>query len=800
MKRIALVSGLVWSLVFLLVLGLWAKSGETVFPGADEGTPSRSQYFSWINNTNEGATEAHTLINMEFFQWLHDEYGMVLDIYAFDAGAIDGKRFYGKMDSDRFRGQFPNGFGPIAKKAAAFGARLGIWGGPDGFGNTPGEEEARIEQMVSLCRDFNFALFKFDAVCGPLRPEKEDAFIRMMTQCRVHSPDLILLNHRLGLRRAKAHATTFLWEGKETYIDVFSSNRITAPHHRADALSRGLPPGLKRLTEDHGVCISSCTDNWDDDLVLQGFNRALILSPQVYGSPWLLPDKDYPKLARIYNLHRKYRHILVRGIQLPEREYGPYAVSRGDAATRLITLRNLTWEPVTYEVKLDNSIGLKAAGMVHVRRFHPGEYIYGTFRKGQGVRVEVPPFRSCLLLATTMPCDEPGILGCDYEVVRNVPGKPVLVNLKGMPGSKARIALVPGKNKFKKALLAGKPADRLLRGKTLTVNFPGRKLTGSFHRRLAEAAVIPVPVEAEALYEATVFAADNNALEVRSLLRSKPTVIDRVRAARKAFFEQTVFKERGIWDRNLFDGDMSTGFWPSRKYRRDQRVEGGCFRLDLGAVSDIDRIVLHVPDEYSLQPLLNDEGNHVEVSADLINWEQLTYLAGKRIEIGLSKPVRFLRFRYYPDRIVEIEGFKKGKKVSTDCWRASILFAHPAKKQPVKAWHSRVTLDEYAPGSYLCIALEGEHGVEGAYAALKVDGKLTGCPDRAASFPSNTWEYINAKRDKNYTYYAPLTEDMIGKPIDVYIMAYDKEKTGIKPVVWVTAHPAPFKAKLLQLE
>ena len=47
-----------------------------VFPGADEQTPSRAHYFSWINNAWEGLTEAQTLINLEFFKWLHDEYGM----------------------------------------------------------------------------------------------------------------------------------------------------------------------------------------------------------------------------------------------------------------------------------------------------------------------------------------------------------------------------------------------------------------------------------------------------------------------------------------------------------------------------------------------------------------------------------------------------------------------------------------------------------------------------------------------------------------------------------------------------
>ncbi len=315
--------------IFPFSSSLFAQNNESVFPGADEKTPSKAQYFSWINNTNEGPTEAQTLINLEFFRWLLEEYGMSLDIYAFDAGAIDGKRFYGKVDSDRFKEQFPNGFEPIYEAAKKMGTRLGVWGGPDGFGNTPEEESARIEQMVSLCRDLEFALFKFDAVCGPLRPEKEDAFIRMMTLCREYSPDLILLNHRLGFKEAQAQATTFLWEGKETYIDVWSTNTVTAPHHRADALSRGLVPDLQRLTEDHGVCLSSCLDYWEDDLVLQAFNRSLILAPQLYGNPWLLRDDEFPKLARIFNLHRKYRDILVNGLVLPEDIFGPYSVSRG---------------------------------------------------------------------------------------------------------------------------------------------------------------------------------------------------------------------------------------------------------------------------------------------------------------------------------------------------------------------------------------------------------------------------------------------------------------------------------------
>jgi hypothetical protein len=68
--------------------------GPVIVPGATELSPSRSQYFSWINNRNEGSTEAQTLANLEFFKWLHDEYGMQFDIYAFDAGNIDGPQYY----------------------------------------------------------------------------------------------------------------------------------------------------------------------------------------------------------------------------------------------------------------------------------------------------------------------------------------------------------------------------------------------------------------------------------------------------------------------------------------------------------------------------------------------------------------------------------------------------------------------------------------------------------------------------------------------------------------------------------
>ena len=772
---------------------------EKVFPGADENTPSKAQYFSWINNTNEGATEEQTLINLDFFQWLNEEYGMILDIYAFDAGAIDGKRFYGSVHSDRFQKQFPNGFDPMYAKAKTMGTRLGVWGGPDGFGDSEKEKQARIIQMSNLCKDYEFALFKFDAVCGPLRPEKEDAFIEMMKACRTYSPDLILLNHRLGLNKGKAHATTFLWGGQETYIDVFTSNSTTAPHHRAGALERGLVPGLKRLTEDHGVCISSCLDYWDDDLILQAFNRNMILAPEIYGNPWLLKDAEFAKLARIYNLHRKYGEILVNGMVLPEEKYGKSAVSRGDDQTRLITLRNLTWEPITYTIKLDQEIGLHTRDKIEVRQYHPTEKILGSFQKGSEIEVEVAPYRSCLIMATAKPCDEPGIIGSDYEVVQNVSGKPVIIKVLGMPGTNAKIQL-PNASDYKKATLNGKSSVSLAKGKSLKLQFKGDDLKQDFHRKLADLSQIEIPEDANSLYEATCFAADNNALEVRSLQRSGASKIPQVQKARDAFFNQSVFVDRGVWDKNLFDGNRNTGFWPSKKYNIDQKVEGGCFRLDLGEITDLDQLIIRVPDDFSLQPLLRDEGNYAEVSADLKNWKTITYYAGKEMRINISEPIRYLRLWTQPGRIVEIEGLKNGQKLDRSKWRASNLFAHAERKKTVKAWSAKFTLDEIAEGSYLSIAINGKHGTEGAYAAAKIDGKYVGCPDRSVSYPSNTWEFVNSKRDSNYTYYIPLNEHMKGKEMEVFVLGSDKENIDVKPEVWISAYPSPYQEQFIELK
>jgi hypothetical protein len=794
------------SFSLLLAAALTAQTQTLPKAGADQNTPALTQYFSWINNTNEGTTEAQTLANLSFFQWLRDEYGMILDIYAFDAGFVDGKNFTAILEqSPRFREQFPNGLDRVYQTAKKMNTRLGHWGGPDGFGDTPESEQARIDMMVKLCRDYDWALYKFDLVCGDLRPDKEASFIRMMKESRKHSPDLIALNHRLPLgEEGLSLMTTSLWDGQETYIDVHVANRVTAPHHRVGAMSRGNTEDFNRLLEDHGVCISSCLDRFDDDLILQAFGRNLILAPEIYGNPWLLRDDEFAKLARIFNLARGYRDILLHAKALPAESYGPHAVARGDEKTRFLTLRNLSWEPVTYTITVSEEIGLAKSAEVEIRTLHPNEKILGKIAFGSKQQITVPPFRACLLMATSTESKEISLVGCDYDVVRDVPGKPVTLRLSGMPGTDAAISLPPQARKFSVATLDGKDVSNLIHGTSLEVRFTGPALKQAWHRQLAVASSSPLPEDAEALYEATCFAADNNALEARSLARSGPTKFPAVQAARDAFLQQRTFVGRGLWDQYLFDGDMETTFFISKRWNADPRVnEDALFRVDFGSVIQPDMIELTMSDQYALMEKFEGEGGSVaQVSADLKTWMSILFIHGEksRIEIPQGTSLRFLRIAKFHNRLAEVNAYAAGKALPRDAWRASNLFGSFKSMKFAKTWSAPVTIEEVAPGSFLCVALEGKHGVEGAYVALRTaDGKFIGAPDRATSYPSNPWEFLNSKRPDNYTYYIPLTTEMVGQKFEVVVIASSACADDLKPVIWQTAHEIPYQHRILTL-
>jgi hypothetical protein len=162
-----------------------------------------------------------------------------------------------------------------------------------------------------------------------------------------------------------------------------------------------------------------------------------------------------------------------------------------------------------------------------------------------------------------------------------------------------------------------------------------------------------------------------------------------------------------------------------------------------------------------------------------------------RILLGNDQPVRYLRITGPPRRIAEVEAYRDGKQVDRTNWRASNLFRNYAGDPAKTAWKFEFTLQESAPHSYLAVALNGRHGKEGAWAALKTGGQYIGASDRAVSFPSNTWEYFNVDSESNYTYYFPVKQDYLGKEMELVILGLKNGIAEFKPEVWLTAYPCP---------
>lgn len=767
-----------------------------------EDSPSITEYFSWVNNTNEGSTEKQTLINLAYFSYLQQRFGTRIDIYAWDAGNIDGAAgTYGTMTSDRFRANYPNGFGPIASAAEKIGARLGIWGGADGFGDTPEEEQARYEMIVSLCRDFHMQLFKFDTVCGMLRADKRDVFHRMLTECRQYSPDLVVLNHRNDFGAAQKYVTTFLWESAETYVDVHTYNSIPAPHHRACTLLRGYPEGLKRLCEDHGVCLSSCLDYWQDDFVLHAFGRCLILSPQLYGNPWLLRDDEQANLAYLMNIHRRYRERLVRAIPLPD-SYGMYALSRGDESARFVTLRNVTWKEETITVSLKD-LGLREGQQYEARIEHPFVESLGLVDFDTPFTVVVPPFRSMLLRVEEAPIPGLAPMGARGRVIPNAKGGVDAIVLYGHSGSAADVTLTGELAKYEGA---DEHSKALLAQKSVHFAFPGTAFDPP--KALGALTACAVPDDAEQLYEATCFAADNNAMEVRSLYRSGETAIPEVSEARRALFEQDTFVYRGVWDRYAFDGRDDT-FFSASVQQIDQRIHGGALRLDFAQPADRVEITFILEDPETVEAMTAQAANEdfVFVPATLDSISPFTnrtynYVPklvplmethhGREVTVSFSFPAsRYLRIANAPCRVVHVHAWLGGEELPRDHMRASNLFGLYERFPAEKAFSGTYSLGHPEKGSVLCVGLEGKHGFEGAYAALRIDGKLIGAYDRAVSYKCNQFEHFARPREEGYTYYFPITEEMAGKTAEIVVLRMRGGKDEFVPSAYIVEAETP---------
>ena len=254
-------------------------------------------------------------------------------------------------------------------------------------------------------------------------------------------------------------------------------------------------------------------------------------------------------------------------------------------------------------------------------------------------------------------------------------------------------------------------------------------------------------------------------------------------------------------DEFMFDGDKNTSFYVDRRTRWPAQINRGSLRIDFGKTIQIDELMIETGDEHGLQPWKFGEAKHMEVSADLKSWKPVSVLAGPvmKAKLDASIPLRYIRFRGTPDKIVEITGYFKGKELNRDSWRGSNLFSPYSRFKAETAWTATSVVNEIHPGTYLAVALEGRHGREGAYAAIRVDGKPIGAPDRSPSYPCNAWEYPVEWADSHYTYYIPLTKEMEGRNIDIVVLGMKGGGNECKPNAYLTCYPLPYQKIELKL-
>jgi len=161
----------------------------------------------------------------------------------------------------------------------------------------------------------------------------------------------------------------------------------------------------------------------------------------------------------------------------------------------------------------------------------------------------------------------------------------------------------------------------------------------------------------------------------------------------------------------------------------------------------------------------------------------------KTAVFSLAAPARYFRLPNPMDRIFSVKAFAGTRELTFVRPHANNLMAPFAAKMPVSARQVTVHLADLPENAFLSVALDGVHGVEGAYVAAECNGKLLGCPDRAPSYPSNIWECCVRKVDANYTYYLPLSAELAHSDITVTALYCDPDHPDTEMRVWLCADP-----------
>ncbi len=781
-------------------------------------------YFDWLCHDNSGPLESEILANFAALKKLRTLFGLQIDIYNSDAGLVESQGTYFPQFKADFDKRFPRGLRPIADASASLGMKLGLWIGPDGFGETPAEMAARRNQLLSWVRDFNVGLFKMDTVVSALAhknkyilEKKYQSLADALAEARRIDPSFIAINHRINNSPYMLAITDcLLWKGEETYIDVHITNTTAALYNRSSSIDRELTSEFFktpfRQFEDHGICFNSCVEKWEDDLVAQAFGRASVLSPELYGTFFFLRDEDYPKLARLIQLHKRSESLLKKAFPLNDGD-----IAHGDGRSSLIVLRNPTWVYQTKSVRLDGTIGLAAAPgtPLTVRQRHPREFLISKqgIKAGESLRIELEPFDVRMIQVDTGLPDEPYLGGVPFEVVPGPDADAFDLRLLGDPGRDYEVSF---HNFGGRSVLSMGRAVNAAGEKTWRVRFPGQPLGGKPFSRLKDFTEVPPGrIDGSYLAELAKFTVDDDALEVREMdsLKLAPSSLPEIEACRE-YMERKVIAAEGS-ARNAFDDDPITR-WSDGYSKRSPftgspapyRSDTSMWRIDLGGLADLRKLELHIVRK-------TEDGflEVVETSPDLKTWTRVDGLSLKKaggiplfteirqrgkqikifdIEAGDNKPVlivvllppnrsRYIRIRGRNFSVSEIVGYDGlGRKLDRSRWQATNFFGETPR--PGRILKSEAVIKDYRPGQEFAIAVHSGavkfDPVDGVYVVASVDGKIIVPRHRVPSYPYHNYEWncswIKSEGLGGMTFRLPVQKEWAGKAVEFIVMLFGR--------------------------
>lgn len=582
---------------------------------------------------------------------------------------------------------------------------------------------------------------------------------------------------------------------------AYQAKSITGSHHRASSLQRK-DMEEKSLSSSVDFCFSAPFDYWEDEFVLNVFGINASNEVTIAGNPWLLAEDDMIEFARLMRLRETHHKLLSKKKSLPK-SYNANGYMAGNKSEKLLTLSNPSWKKKLVRISLDKEIGLDLKGKtIQIRSLYPVERLIGHYAYGQIVDLEVMPFRSVLYYISDIVEEDMTIMDLNYKIESDNKKEKVIRFYKNPNG--ANTGRIVFKENFKKYTLDGKEiSQRKLRGLQLKNN--RKRNREPYHIKLNRSYKFKdfeIDAEADALYESIAFAADNSALETNPISQNGWSDIPEVKNAQEAFLTQESFIQQDAWYKHLFDGNLTTAYTAQQESSSLFNGKAACLRLDLGSEIRIEKIKVTMESDSDLHPLKVGSSAYVEASNDLLAWEKIPFEVELESNIYFDDEYyRYIRMPQTPNRILEVEVFQDGKMMDSGRWKATNLFPHADEMKPVKMWRSRFIrpTSNIHKDAYFCIALEGKHGIEGAYVAAKVDNQYIGCAQRSSPYPTNNWLGRQSQQEENYTYYFPLTEDMKNKKIEFFVLAYNEDHHEFQPQLYLTSSD-PFDTSLLVIK